>query len=150
MHLVGRIFLAVDFHLVYHGVVQVDVHLVCQANQVYQHIREFMPDLFPLGFGQLVPCARMKPLKVLQQLGGLDGQRCRQVLGRVELIPVASATNSRMWSRSTSRSELFSGGIYGIPRIRIIAVCDKVPWLPTQLLPRAELAALRGVCCRCR
>ena len=86
---VGRVLLLVQRDLVVGGAQQIDAELVGQPQQIDEHVGELEPHaLAALGveraallFGQ--------PLKLLDELGGLDGQRHREILRRVKLLPIA-------------------------------------------------------------
>ena len=84
-----RVLLRVDLHLAPRRRGQVDAQLVGEPHQVEQHVGHLVADLRQLLCRQPARLVFAQPLEVLEQLGRLDAERHRQVLRRVELIPVA-------------------------------------------------------------
>jgi hypothetical protein len=68
---------------------QVNAQDVGETHEVDGHVGELVTDVVgPVGVHDLGGLLRGEPLEDLEQLPDLAGQRHRQVLGRVELLPV--------------------------------------------------------------
>src|ERR1700761_262487 len=79
--LVGRVLRTIDRQLIANRRGKVDVHLVGETDQVHQHVRHLMPHMLALRLRELGTGAGLQPLERLEQLGRLDTERSRQVLG---------------------------------------------------------------------
>lgn len=71
-----------------YGVFEVNTQLVCESKQVDQHIANLLADGSKVVGGERATFLRSEPLKMLQQFTRLHAQGHRQVLRRVELVPV--------------------------------------------------------------
>src|SRR5262245_32210614 len=87
--LVGGILFGVRGELATSGLQQVDVEAVRQPDEEPQHVRHLVRDAAALGLAELRALLFRQPLEQLDELGGLDGQRHREVLRAVEALPVA-------------------------------------------------------------
>jgi hypothetical protein len=77
--------------LVPHRLRHIDLAMVRHLHEIEQHIGDLLADAL-LGAGVLVRKPRLVrrvPLEDLRQLGRLDHERCREVLGRVKRLPVS-------------------------------------------------------------
>ena len=87
--LVHRIFLRIQHNLRIGGSDEINAQFVADAEQVEQHVghfcahrsERFRRQLLALGFGE--------PLKMFKQFGRFHRESGGEVLGRMELVPVA-------------------------------------------------------------
>ena len=68
---------------------QIDAELVGDAQQIDEHVGELEPHALAALGVELAALLLREPLKLLDELGGLDGQRHREILRRVKLLPIA-------------------------------------------------------------
>ena len=87
--LVHWIFLRIQQNLRVRSGDEIDAQLVADADQVEQHVGHFCAHFIERFRRQVLALSLGEPLKMFEQFGGFNSEGGGQVLGRVELIPVA-------------------------------------------------------------
>jgi hypothetical protein len=86
---VHRVFLRVQRELALCGLGEVDVKLVAQSQEKKEDVGSFECDLFACVCRRARGLLEREPLEMLDELTDFSGERHRQILGIVELVPVA-------------------------------------------------------------
>lgn len=86
---VGGVLLRVQRNLRLRGFHGVDTEHVAELDEVKEYIRDLAAHRFEFLWGKRAALFFRQPLEVFEQLARFHDQRGRQVLGRVELLPIA-------------------------------------------------------------
>src|SRR5258708_28346895 len=84
-----RVLCGVDTHLVGGRGCEVYIELVSKSDEIKQHVGQLLAYLRPLLKRQRGGFRFRHPLEVLEQLGSFHTERHREVLGGMELVPIA-------------------------------------------------------------
>ena len=88
-HALGGILALVEHDLVRGRGEQIDLELVRDPQQVDEHVGRLEPHALAALRVEIAALLLGEPLELLDELGRLDRQRHREVLRRVELVPIA-------------------------------------------------------------
>ena len=88
-HALDRILALVERNLVVGSLQEIDVERIGDAQQINEHVGELETHALVALRVERSALLFREPLKLLDELGDLDGQRHRQILRRVKLLPVS-------------------------------------------------------------